>query len=320
MGILKHAVAALVLSASSVLAADPALLNLIMPDSRAAGGVYVDRTLNSPLGQFLLSQMQREDEDFRKFVAATGFDPRRDLREILVASTGAPKKGNGLIVARGVFNGPQIAAFAKSEGASVTNHMGVDILTGGRGKHESGGVAFLDGSIAIAGDIDLVKAAIERRNNPAPLNSKMAAKVSEVSGMYDAWFVSQVPVSEVAPEGTSNRQVDDAMKSGALRSIEETSGGLRFGTTIEIAGEAVTTTEKDATALADVIRFLAGMVQLNRQNPEMGKLAGLLESLELSTEANRMKVSLSVPQADLEEILRSHKARAQMRKADYRQR
>ena len=53
--------------------------------------------------------MQHEDADFNKFVAATGFDPRRDLTEVIVASVDGQHNGHGLVVAHGTFNVPKLA-------------------------------------------------------------------------------------------------------------------------------------------------------------------------------------------------------------------
>ena len=49
---------ALSLFCSSLFAADPALMNLVMPDAKSMAGVQVDQTQLSPFGQYLLSQFQ----------------------------------------------------------------------------------------------------------------------------------------------------------------------------------------------------------------------------------------------------------------------
>jgi hypothetical protein len=103
-----------------------------------------------------------------------------------------------------------------------------------------------------------------------------------------------MPVSEWASK-VPDQNVSGVMQGDALRSIEQSSGGIRFGNVIEISGEAVTRSEKDATALADVIRFLTGLVQLNQKDARITGPAKLLQSLDLRTEGNVMKLSLFVP-------------------------
>ena len=73
-------------------AADPQLLNLVMPDVKALAGVNVDQAKTSPFGQYVLSQMQSNNTDMQKLITLTGFDPTRDVSELLVATTGAPNR------------------------------------------------------------------------------------------------------------------------------------------------------------------------------------------------------------------------------------
>ncbi|HUS06154.1 MAG TPA: hypothetical protein VMZ52_07660 [Bryobacteraceae bacterium] len=310
---MKHSIALLILAAGPMLAADAALMNLVPPDATVVAGIRIDNTANSKLGQHLLSQMKDEDAGFRGFIQATGFDPRRDLRELIIASTAAAQlaaqsgaqKGRGLVLARGVFDVPRIFALAKTAGAPLLKYQGLDVLA----NSGAGWVVFPDNSTAIAGDPQMVKSALDRRQGGAPLDAGMAAKVNEFSGRYDIWMVSSAPVSQFAGR-MPDRQLSGAMKGDMLRGIEQTSGGIRFGTIIQVGGEAVTRSEKDAAALLDVVKFLTGMLQLNREKPDAAKFATLLDTLELKSEANVMKFNLSVPEADVEKLLTAPKAPA----------
>ncbi len=57
-----------------------------MPDAKVIAGIQVDQTRNSLFGQYVLSHMQVDDAGFKTFIAQTGFDPRRDVSEIVIAS------------------------------------------------------------------------------------------------------------------------------------------------------------------------------------------------------------------------------------------
>src|SRR5271170_1851117 len=80
------------------------LLNLVMPDATVVSGMNVAQSVTSPFGQYILSQMQSNDTGFLQFISSTGFDPRKDLLEILAAtpSTGSSTAHSGLILGRGV--------------------------------------------------------------------------------------------------------------------------------------------------------------------------------------------------------------------------
>jgi hypothetical protein len=301
----------MVLAACSAFAADSSLLSLVSPDTKVIAGLRVDRATSSQFGQFLLNQARHGDADFNKFVAATGFDPRRDLTEVIAASVDGNDKGHGLVVAHGVFDISKLLAQAKLHNASITNYKDVQVVTGS--KTDGGWVAFLDGRTAAAGDPDAVKAAIDRRGSGVGIDSKLAAKVTEVSSKYDAWMVSIAPMSKFAGK-LPNPQMNGALNGDMVQGIEQASGGVLFGSTIQLAGEAVTRSAKDATALVDVVKFLAGMVQLNRDKPDTAKLATILDTLVLNASANTMTISLSIPESDLEQLIKPTN-RARVRRA-----
>lgn len=302
---IRAAVAIALFTVSVAFSADPTLLALMPAEAKVVGGINVTTTSTSPFGQFVLSQIQPDDSEFKKFVAATGFDPRTNLQEIVFAGTiPGGQKGTGLVAARGTFNGPQIFAAATLHGGTTFQYNGVDVL---RGKGDDAALAIFDGSVAIAGNEELVKRAIDQRARGVTLDQRIAGKVNEVSSKFDAWLVSQAPVGTLAGIAP-NAQANAAMKSTAMQAIEQTSGGVRFGNIVQIAGEAVTRTDKDAVALVDVIRFVTGLMQMHREkNPEIAKFAPLLDSLEVKAAASTVQVSLSIPQTDLEQLMKSKK-------------
>src|SRR5580700_5520247 len=103
--------ATLALAITAVLpakAADPQLLNLVMPDAKILAGVNVDQAKTSPFGVYVLAQFQAQDQHLREFTAQTGFDPTRDLHEVLVASTGSQAHAPALTLARGTFSTDKI--------------------------------------------------------------------------------------------------------------------------------------------------------------------------------------------------------------------
>src|ERR1700704_4733374 len=85
-------------------AADPQLLNLVMPDAKVLAGVNVEQAKGTQFGQFILNQLQTQDSEMQKLTALTGFDLRRDVRELLVASDGTPQGKTGLALAKGNFD------------------------------------------------------------------------------------------------------------------------------------------------------------------------------------------------------------------------
>ncbi len=294
------ALATAFLSASSFLsAADPALLNLVMPDAQVVAGVNVAKAKTSPFGQFLLRQMP-DDGDFAKFINASGFDPRRDLQEVLMAT--AAGEHNGLVAARGSFDAAKITALVAADGKhTMTTYNGAQLLAANDTKSTQS-IAFFDGNFAVAGDLALVKAAIDRRKSNNAVSPQLAAKVA-MYGAADAWTVSLVPLAGLSKMHGPGA-LTGMLQGDLLKNVTETSGSLTFDSLIHVTGELVATSDKDATALGDVVKFLASMIQTD--GGEAGApVATLVKDLTVSTDGKILKLALAIPEAQLESLIQS---------------
>ena len=288
-------------------AADPALLKLVMPDAKVIAGIQVSQTKNSLFGQYILSHMQVDDAGFKSFIAQTGFDPRRDVSEIMIASNwdSDTAASRWLVMARGTFDLGKIASAAQGSGVRTSSFQGVNILIhSGTAKPDvENAIAFFDGTSAVMGDLASVQAAIGRQRSAAAPSNQLLAKVTDLSSKNDFWFATLVPVSEFAG-AMPDPNLSGAMKGNLLAAINEASGGIRFGDTVNISAEAITRSEKDAQALVDVVKFVAGMVQLNRQNnAAAGQVATLLDSLDCKAAGNVTTISVGIPEVQLEQMI-----------------
>jgi hypothetical protein len=297
------------LAASALFGADQSLLTLVNPEAKVVGGMNVARTMSSPLGQFLLSRMDTQEPGFKEFANLTGFDPRRDVREVVFSSTGNPGAKNGVLIARGVFNGPQLLATARAKAKAVSQfHKGVELVG-----HDGGALAVIEGSLLIIGDEANVKGAIDRRTGSAIPDTAVFRKATSLMDRYDAWMSSNAPVPTAATTPHPGAPVQVPVQ--ALQGILETSGGVKFDSVIAFEGEAVTRSEKDAQALMDMVRFMTSLLQMNgQQNPQVKQIEAVLNSLEMRAEASTVRFSLRVPEADLEQWINTA-AKAPRRRA-----
>ena len=283
------------LSAAATFAADANLLKLLPPDAHVVMGLDVEQSKNSPMGRYLLSQMQSDDDGITKFINLTGFDPRRDLSEIIFASRGNGLQGtnkDGLFVARGTFNIAKILQAATTEGGHAIVYQGLNVVTGRKGDTD-GWIAFLDTTLAVGGSQEEVKAAIARRTT-GTASSSFAA----LGRTYDAWMYTVEPAAlgRTVPAGQAN-------PAEVFRAVQSAQGGIKLGNTITVSGEAVARSDKDATALHDVIKFVAGMIQLKSTEANASEVASLLDSMKLSTSGTKVSLTLSLPQSQLEQFL-----------------
>jgi|SRR5579859_4011829 len=294
--------AAFLLFAGLLPAADPQLVSLLMPDAKVVAGVNVEQARNSSLGQFMLVHMQNGDEGFAKLAATTGFDPRRDLREVLMGTIGQPGQ-QGLVLARGTFDTGRIFAAARLGGHTVETYNGVDILTG-KDDSLTHAVTFLDGSIAVAGDLASVHGAIDRHAAAnGALDPALAAKIDQLSNSQDAWSVSTVPLAALANQRMPDTKLNGMLNTDVVKSILQTSGGIKLGAIVQISGEAVANSDKNATALADVVRFLGSMVQSNAPAASAAAITALVKSLDVKADGNTVKVALAIPEQQIEGLV-----------------
>ncbi len=242
------------------------------------------------------------DAGFLKFVTATGFDPRRDLHEILAATSGTvgPNGQGALIVGRGSFQPTQITAAATANGGTVTQYRGFNILSSAD-QGSNGAVVFLDTTTAVMGDPDTVKAAIDRRISGTNFSGPLVQKANEVSATNQAWFATLTPLSDFLSGKPTNPNLSNITNSNLVQAILQASGGVNFGSTgVTVSGDAVTRSNQDAQALVDVMKFLASMVQMKAaDNP---KVASLADAATFTANGAVMHFSLAVPEQQVEQL------------------
>jgi hypothetical protein len=251
-------------------AADPALLNLVMPDATVLAGINVQKAKTTPFGQFLLTQL-----------------PTGDSLNSFIES-----KNSGLVLARGTFSPAKISsALARDTKHTSEIYNGVQLITA-TAKTDGGAVAFLSPEIAVVGDQASVKAAIDRRGANNAIDPALAAKVAGFAAA-DAWSVTSKPISF---EGNDNPI------AGALKTVQQASGSIMLTSPVQISAEALAASDQDATSLSDVLKFVVMMMQGNAQ-------ASLLNGLAVSTDHSTIKIQLTIPEDQLEELIKGNTAK-----------
>ena len=292
-------------------AADPHLLNLVMPDARVVAGVNVASAEASPLGQFLMSRMTGA---MGPQLAGIPFDFRRDITEFIAAApapaaAGAPK--SGLIAAMGNFPVDQLTAAltgnnAGKNGATIQNYAGATMIT------ESGGnaVAFLGNTVAIAGDLASVKAALDRSGAVNALAPDLAAQVQTLGTANDFWAVSLSPISSMVPGlssgGAANGPGGQILQM--LNSIQASTVAVKFGVNIDLAVQLTANDPSNAKALADVLQAMATLFAMSgggNNNPQAAQLLQILQQLKVSANGPAVNIALSVPETQIETIINS---------------
>src|SRR5437879_12970603 len=108
-----------------------------------------------------------------------------------------------------------------------------------------------------------------------------AARIGQLSAAEDAWPVSMVPLAALTNQNVPDTKLNGMLNSDIVKTIQQTSGGIKFGSIIQLSAEAVTRSAQDATALADVVRFLANMVQMTTPQAGQAAATALVQSLNV---------------------------------------
>lgn len=289
--------------ATSLPAVDSQLLNLVMPDAKVLAGVNVANAKGTPFGQYVLSQISAGDAGLQQMATLTGFDPRQDLNEVLMASTGNAGEHTGLVAATGNFNVSAIASLAAKDGGVTQTVGGVTIVTDPKQTHA---VAFLSNSLVVAGDVSDVRDAVARVNHPSVLSADLVTQVNALSSSEDAWGLSTVPITNLGMFTPKNSPPAFGNLQNSIGSVQSIGGGVKFGSTVAFTVQAQTDTPQNATTLVGVIQFLANMAQLqSAKNPQA---AAALQALTASASGTTVTVNLSLPEDQFQQLLKPQAA------------
>lgn len=285
------------LASISAAAVDSGLLAYVPSDSHLVSAVDLVRARASAFGLHVISRIDDEDDNFTRFIRDTGFDPRYDLSDFIFAG-GDPDRF--AILARGNFDPSRIASAAKSRGMTVENAAGIDLFIDRRNNPPTG-FAFLAPGIVAMADLGTLKSIAADRSSSTTLNPTLALHISTFGSSHDAWFVSvDRPIS--VPKHFEFDSGDSG-KAKALSSITTASGGIQFGSEVNLTFEAITRTADDAASLADMVRFVSSAVQLGRHSDtNAGIVASALDRMELTTERNNFRMALKLSERDVERL------------------
>jgi len=252
----------LVLAFTSAVSAQPRIDNvlerMVPPGATSLVGGHMDQIKQTEIYKKLLATQNLSQLD--QFASDTGFDPRRDVRELLFTTNAR----GSVMLARGTFHINSITL----KGAQKTRHGQYDIW--GQGGN---GFCILDPTLAVAGDIPAVEAALDEWTSGTHTAAQpLLARVAGVNPQSQLWGISMGTGNFLADHPpAANSGLDFSRIFSSLHDYwfqADFSAGLRA----EVHG--TTGTEKDAMNLRDAVRGLVGLGRLNvpENQPELLKV------------------------------------------------
>ena len=310
--------ATLTFCGATAFAADTQLLNLVMPDAQVMAGINVTNAEISPFGQFLLNKITAGDQGLQDFVQQTGFDPTKDVSEILAASNGNHATPSGLVLAKGNFNVSQFLSLIAADKNHQVSMYGAATLITSTKASDNYAVAFLANSIAIAGDAASVKGAVDRGTGTTAISPALATQVQTLSTNNDAWSISIASLGALIPGGTTSPSANPvAVQTLQLvKNIQSANSGVKFGANVQFTAQAVADSPQNANSLADVIKMVAGLAAMSAagQNGQGAAIGQLIQSLQVTATGATVNISATVPENQIEAILNASAEKPHVRK------
>ncbi|HTT65626.1 MAG TPA: hypothetical protein VMG35_27445 [Bryobacteraceae bacterium] len=263
---------------------DPALAAYVSPDAVALAGVRMEQLRTTPIYRKLAQQNRLRFDEFR---TESGFDPSRDIREVLLASDGKSL----LAIARGTFTGPPAGARDAGE------YKGYQLFTRDAGD----AIVFIDRNIALAGPAQDVRAAIDQaKGHSGGLPRDLMARVRALPAAAQIWAV----VAEW--KGATPDQLRQMGNLGnvdrILRSVDGASLTVDLRTGVHAAVTGDCRTEDGARNLADSLRGLTALGRMSMQrNPDLEQA---LSAIQVKQDGRVVQLNADIPEDLADRLLR----------------
>jgi hypothetical protein len=283
-------------------------MTMVMPDARIMAGMNATKARTSPFGQFVVLKVSLLGAEVQPLIAASGFDPFQDVTEVLCATAADPSKPTGIMLVRGNFNPDKIAALVTGRnGIMVQPYNGSTLisLTNPNNSNKAMGVAFIGSSLAAAGDLASVKAAVDRNGGAVSIDPVLAAQVSQVSSTEDAWVASSASLASLIPASVGTPTTGPAAQVlPILKSIQSFNGGVNFGDSIQLSAQATTNSPQNGAALGAVIQLALNLVSMGAtNNAQLAPLTQFLKTMQIAPNGPTVSISASIPEAQAEALV-----------------
>lgn len=267
--------------------------------------------LKGDIEKYQSKEHKKFDKEFNEFVEITGFDPSKDVDELMVSGNGEAHK-DFVFSAKGNFPSSKLVAFIESKKKdddvtiSKSDYNG-QILYEFKGikthkmkhhdketSHEKKTVfvAFVDDKVMVAGEEQVVKTALDGKSSVKE-NSDFMAKVNNVAynDVYSVVDVDQFKEKFSKVPAQFKHNVD---------MIKHVSFGMSAGNDVSfsLVGECLTAV--DAENLKDAVK---GIIALARMGVSAERdLIDFMNEVEVKNDDTKITVSMDISKERLEKL------------------
>jgi hypothetical protein len=267
---------------------DNVLAKLVPSDSTSLFGARMEQLKSAPLYTKLVGQQKLPQLD--SFSSETGFDPRRDVRDLLLASNGRPN--TTVLLARGTFHVADVKTFHK------TRYRGYVLsLT----PKDDVGYCIMDSTLAIAGPAASMKSALDHYLSPSrDQPSALLDEARAVPQQFQVWSVSIGGADFLA---NSLPHEGNAANFGKIfRSLENTHFQADLSHGLNAFAQGDCRTDADAKSLSDAARGLIGFGRLSVPDNQP-ELLRLWDGLHVEQNQRVITITAKIPQDLIDKLV-----------------
>ncbi len=267
------------LAASAEPRVDNVLIKMVPPGTTSIVGARMDALKATDFYKRML--IAQKLPQLERFAAESGFDPRRDVREVLFTES---SQGAALL-ARGNFriNEPIL------QGTRKLRHGEYTIIA-----IETNGFCILDSTLAVAGDIAAIEGVLNEWKAGAHTSARpLIARARLAAESTQLWGVSTGAAGFLADNLPLAAGGIDFAK--IFRNLDDTWFAADFSNGFRAEAHGTAAREQDATNLRDAVKGIIGFGRLNvpENQPELLKL---WDGFNVEQQGRAISVRADIPQ------------------------
>ncbi len=301
-------VTVLLLAATAMSAMAGDLMQLV-PENTAfllnvnLGKMFTTEAIKKQIDEGMSKQPADQKKAFDEFVAKTGIDPFKHLKNIVVFSAAkadpkAEKQDAGVLI-DGSFEVAKILEAIKAdkkaaEDVTIEKYEGLDAV---KAKKEADGMAvFLDNTTIVLGTAPAIKSVVDvkgQKGKNVSANAAIGSLLKKVDTAATLWGVGMIPQA-LKDQAKANPQAAPLAAVNSLFFSFNYDADLTFNFTGEVDKK-----ENMDAVMTSLNGFLAMVKMLAGQTPEAAEILNMIKVEQAETAA---KITLSVPKAKLDEV------------------
>ncbi len=273
--------AILVLACAGMVPAETLPAPAILPGAKVVIGFRVNGVLDG-ISDLLPPDWRAHATSVLSSTPLAGFDPFRDLEEVVISSTGEGAAPPALVWLRGHFPVSELAETA------ILTDRGVPLLRGGP---NGGAIAFPDTTTALAGEEAQVRAALDRIANAAPPAGDLAERAAEMRAKYDVWGFGTRPEKAGLPDAAAE----------AIKPLDGLQFGASFGDGLEASFRLDVHSAQDMAKLTMAVELLETMLK--------AQPATKSAQFQVNAEGKTIRIGIAIPRQEWKQALAAQRER-----------